>query len=461
MPRATSSETRRLALLLCAVGAISVALFAAGRGVDPHTALLPDSASYLNTACAVLRHRRFSVSAEQLDVPQIERTPGYPLFLAAIFGICGERYVFVILIQILLHLGIILITYRLAHALWDAPTAWLAALLLACDLASLISAQQILTDTLFTFVLLLAIAAGVRAWRSPRHSGCWLATHSALLALATLIRPIAYYLIAPELVVVLFLWNKGRRWRWQPLLVAGLLLTLPWLALIGVWHARNYTAAGMMQFSCSQAVNLLFYRGAFVVAQRDGISFAAAQQRLGYGDYAAVHPETADWSQAQRCRHWQREGARLIRQHPRLFLRSQLWGLTKLLGDPGDHLLWQQISRHQEPTGPGGDLLRLSPREYVSKWVFEKPGRLLLFGLTEAYLLLVYVGVAIALWQIVTARNQPSARLHVWLWTLLLYFLLVSAGPEAYARFRAPIMPLLGVYAASGLWRSRPPGNAA
>ena len=53
----------------------------------------------------------------------------------------------------------------------------------------------------------------------------------------------------------------------------------PWIILVGGWQLRNYLITGKAEFSYVQGANLLFYRGAGIVAQRDSISFKEAQER--------------------------------------------------------------------------------------------------------------------------------------------------------------------------------------
>jgi hypothetical protein len=72
------------------------------------------------------------------------------------------------------------------------------------------------------------------------------------------------------------------------------------------------------------------------------------------------------------------------------------------------------------------------------------------------HLALVYALVAIALWR--RPRGARGVRdLVVLAVTLAAYLAVLSSGPEAYPRFRAPIAPLLAILAGLGaqrLWSS-------
>ena len=439
-----------LTLLIVLVGAGRIALFTAAYSSNHHKILTPDSISYIDTADAVLQTGRFAVSPEHPDTPQIMRTPGYPFFIACVFFFFAHSYSWLILWQIVISLGTMVITYRMAVKLWNPSTAVVATLCLALDPVSWLHSQYVLTETLFTCIFTLAVWAGIAALRTTRffHIGLL----SSLLALATLIRPLTYYIMIPVTIFFLLLWTSRPGWQWKRLLFGLIVLLLPWLIIIGAWHIRNYHIAGTTEFSTIQGVNLLFYRGADIVAQRDAISFQEAQRLLGYGQYAIRHPDTQTWSETQLNQRWKHEGLQLIRQHPGLFLKSQVRGLIKMMFDPADYALWAYLSEYREHTGPLRDFFELPFSDYLSKWVLERTTYFLSFLLAEIYLMIVYVGTLSGVWQLLRTRHDGWSG-HLFAWTIMLYIIAISAGPEAYSRFRLPLMPLLSMYAGYGLSR--------
>ena len=417
---------------------------------NPAKICAPDSASYFDTARALLHAGHFAVSPDQPEVPQIVRTPGYPVFLASLFFCFGENYAVLIFSQIALSLGTILLTYRLSARLWDDRRALAAAGLLALDLPSFMISQQVLTETLFTFALTLTVLAALEVLQPSKRIVLSVLLCSVLLALTTLIRPVTYYALPLIFVAFTIIWKRDFTWPWRKIGLLGLTLLTPWLILIGGWQARNYLAAGTTTFSAIQGVNLLFYRGAAIVAQRDNITFEAAQQRLGYGRYAALHPETAGWSTAQLNQRWQQEGLALIRQHPWWFVKTQIRGAAKMLLGPGEQALLDYWGKTSGQTGPGGDLFVLSLRDYGRKWILGQPGLFALFGAAELYLAIIYGGAFYAAYRLIR-RRDAFWRMHLFIWGMIIYLIVVSAGPEAYARLRIPLMPLLALYAGHGI----------
>lgn len=451
-----------MSAILLAGGFCKIAVFLKVSAHEPNGVFSPDSRSYLDSAQAIVSTGRFAVSPEQPDMPQIVRTPGYPAFLALFFRLFGERYVPVILAQIGLSVGTLLIIYLLAARLWTGDAGLLAVLFLSLDLPSCLSTQKILTETLFTFCLSIAAFCALQALQRPRPAKTWGFLHGLLLAGATLVRPITYYAIIPLFVLFLILWKQYYRVSRKQIVTLSTLLLLPWILLVGGWQARNYLAAGTMDVSGIAAQNLLFYRGADILAQRERISLAEAQERLGYQHYAQHYPETADWPPAQLQQHWKREALRLIRQHPLLFVKSQIVGLIKILLGTGEQSFLTYIGLSESapregigvgsvPGGPLRGIFKLSFAAYWQRWAKPHPWLVLLFFLTGLHLLALYICLSAALWRLFRTGGRQCRPVHLILGCLICYLLLVSAGPEAYSRFRVPLMPFFALYGGYGL----------
>ena len=211
-----AAATLRLLLL-------SAALVLSGSGVIASG----DTASYLEPGRNLLLHGRFMTGA----LPEIDRTPGYSLFLA-LFSLAGPATA--ALAQVLLSAFTVLLLWRLARAVFaEERIALLAAWLFAFEPVSVIYSVRLLPETLFLALLLLSLE---RLAVFLRDRNLWVLAQAGLwMAAATFVRPVSYYLpilLALGLFAVLER-VPGLRWKAPAVL---LLSVLPWLA---VWQARN------------------------------------------------------------------------------------------------------------------------------------------------------------------------------------------------------------------------------
>jgi len=116
-----------------------------------------DSNQYWQIAENILNHSSFSLSNTQPITPDHSRTPFYPLFISLLKWL-GLDVAGIIFIQILVSaatcLMVILLTYKLVGS-WKP--AYLAGAIVAFDIPSIVYANSLLTETVFTFLLTLSI----------------------------------------------------------------------------------------------------------------------------------------------------------------------------------------------------------------------------------------------------------------------------------------------------------------
>jgi len=455
--RPSPVRSPRLLLAILLLSAIlKLAVFAAVYARDPARILTGDSASYEGPARALVTSGAFSRDPSDPAVTETRRTPGYPAFIAGLYRVFGPHRPAVIAAQIAISTLTLLIVYALARRLWDTATATLAALVLALDLVSFIYAQLLFTETLFTFFVAALGWAGVRLLGAPndgppdppRPSRRPPLAVGVSAALAALTRPIAYYLMLPTLAGVLaYAWRRG--WTPRRILVVSLLTAMPWIALVEGWRLRNYLVTGSSQFSEVTGLSLLWYRGAGIVAERDGVSFREARRRI-----ARSLPDTTGWSEVEVGELYRREGLRLIASYPHLFVKTTMYGLVKIVAGPGRADILHYFAGEPYEADPAGTI-RLSAAEFLRRWQVDDPRMLACLTYATAYLALLYVGVGYAVFRLLANRAAVPLAPHLFLWWLVAYLVVMAAGPEAYARFRVPVMPLLALYSAHGWLRLR------
>lgn len=414
---------------------------------NPDSVITSDTELYQNSALTILHSGAFNVDLET-PTPQTIIQPGYALFLASIYFLVGESFSAVALAQIAVSSVTLYLAYWLATHLWNEKTGLLAVLILAMDVTTFSYTFAILTETLFTLLLTLMLACGFKVIKDKENSMQWSFLMGLSLSLATLVRPISYYLIIPLFIGVI-IYYISQRLEWKIILTISALLLLPYLTLIGGWMARNYLLTGNASYNQLSGTNMLFYKGAGILAIRDKTDLFTAQEKyFGINVHEASmlalqHPEQ------KLSQKWQKQATQIFMENPALLLRMQVSSIFTLLLGSGETTLLQFIGYPIDKTGPLGDLLRLSMSEYVQLWIIERPAAVLFLILAYLYLAIVYS--ANLYWMAAQIRKRDLSIIHLFFGGVFAYFLIVSAGPEAYYRFRVPITPILAIYAAEGI----------
>jgi hypothetical protein len=365
----------------------------------------PDSFTYLAPAKMLLAGHGF---ASRPGLPEALRTPAYPLLLAAL----GTRVVPVIVLQHLLNAAlaaaIYLVTLRRLGSRFVAMTA---ALLFAIDPPTVHYANKLLTETMFTALLFVVFVLGGKA-KAPL-------LHGLLTGVLVLTRPVAivYFVV----VAIFFAIRRVPRRTIAIYVVAALALPL-------AWATRNRIVAGNFTISTIGATNLLLHRAAGAMAIADEGDFKqdlAIEQRDLLAEAHDVieqkeHVAAAeDLPEAVRAPYYSALARRVILQHPIAFAVLTLRGLVVNVFD-SDWEAIMMISRLESR------MIELSIDAFV------------------AVVFLLAVAGVIVLWRTDRALAMLIAG-------TVAYFLLISAGSEAEARFRVPVVPQMAIAAACGL----------
>ena len=400
-----------------------------------------DTASYLLPGRSLLLAGRYATEMG----PEIDRTPGYPLFLA-MTSLPGV--VWAVVLQVVVSVLSVYVVARVALRLFAgyknaSKIAVMAAWLLALEPASIVYSIRLLPESLFVLLLLVCVDRMVEflscyRLRTLGWAGVWLAA-------ATYVRPASYYLplgLAVGLACVLV---RRRRLRWQ----APLLLLAVALPLIGVWQVRNLRETGFAGFSSIVAKNLYFYQAAAVTARVEHRSFVSVQRELGYPDeasYVRQHPEQAGWTAAQRAAYEQAQATVVLRRHPWVYLKSHLTGSAIVLFTPcaADLLRLVDAFPYDAPQRVMGEGIVSS----TLKMAMNHPWAAATMALFEAVLLGLY---ALAFWTIF--RGILPRRMAALLLGVAIYFIAISGGAQAVGRYRLPAMPMVCLFAAGAVCR--------
>jgi hypothetical protein len=397
-----------------------------------------DTSSYLEPGLNLIRHGIFSTAGQ----PEIDRTPGYPLF-AMLTGMAFSNVLLTVIAQIFLALASMLVLRKIADRLYPGSNLGVrAAWLYAFEPLSILMTARLMPETLFVLLLLSAVER-ILAFQSTFRLRC-LAVSGVLLAAATFVRPVSYYLgflLAAGLAITAP--KMSLRWKAPAVL---LLCFIPWLA---AWQIRNAVETGYNGFSSIVEKNLYFFQSAEVTAETQDISIESEQKILGYpddSDYLAHHPEQVNWTRAERLHYMRTQSTQILANHPALYLRTHIKGVAVVAFSPCATEWLQLLGAYPNPESMPRRILNEGVVRSIWRVVLAHPGVMLLMAVFEALLLILYALAMRGFLQ--PSFNKLAAST---LLAIALYFLFISGGAQAIGRYRLPIMPILCLFAAIGL----------
>jgi 4-amino-4-deoxy-L-arabinose transferase-like glycosyltransferase len=204
------------------------------------TPLRVDAFDYYSYALNLKYHGTYSLSrfSGKAPEPDAVRAPGYPVFLVPLVDYPPTGFMLwrISLLQALLDSFSVILALAIFRMIM--PEGWaLSAALLTAISPHLISASiYLLSETLFTFLMLLSLWLTVKMIQYHRKALAFAA--GMLIAAAALTRPTLQFFIIPLAGVLLSGRDRGRHTVLVLALIAGFVLTFsPWLA-------RNLTAIG-------------------------------------------------------------------------------------------------------------------------------------------------------------------------------------------------------------------------
>lgn len=208
--------------------------------------LNPDSEGYYLPAHDLVAGRQFQ--------PDLRRTPTYPLFIAAVIALLGEDLQTLVTVQhALIGPTTAVLAYLLGRLLTARLVALVAALLVAVCGTLLLYEHYVLTEALFTPLLLAVLVSVILAAR--RASIRWAVVGGVLLGAAILCRPAAQTL-APILAGALLLGSGTLRRRATLVALCGVsaaVVVVPWMAINQSRHG-TFAVSGSGRFLLARTV---------------------------------------------------------------------------------------------------------------------------------------------------------------------------------------------------------------
>lgn len=369
--------------------------------------------------------------------PTAKRTPGYPLFIASVFRVFGRNFTAVRLVQCVLDVVTTYLVFAIAVLfLGSAPIGLIAALGYALYLPAIQSTTYIMTETTYTFSLVLAVLIALLAARVRSH--LLYAVSGIAFGISALIRPgvilLPFALMVVGLLVSLtkhssldrgvgrVLGEPPRRgFERTPVLEFTILCTAFAITILP-WAVRNQRALGAM-IPTSTLVGANLYKGNHIPTQ--GSYFWSTDSLL-----------TPD-------------------------LKARTSGVSEV---QRDRILWAAAKEMIFANKKASALLVLKkiPRLWLNLGYGRAPSKKSIF-LAAAHLALLALGIYALFGLPADARVLSSIPLTTVLFSTIMYLTVA-----AEVRFVFPLIPLVLPYSALGLVKlvgrmgsARPAGSEA
>jgi 4-amino-4-deoxy-L-arabinose transferase-like glycosyltransferase len=419
---------------------------------DPAEAYWLDSKDYDGLADRMLQGKAYTGIAS--NPVELFRTPVYPAFLALVYRLGGRDFGNVALAQLVLGGLSTLILFSMMRAFIPERAAVGLCCLYALDPSSTFWATNVMSETLFTFAVVLVLYALGRWWASG--SGLWAAAAGGIAGIATLVRPIGE--------VLLPVWLAFMVWRWLGSSVRGarsvgltrsrwgsgwICFTLAAALVLVPYMLYNERVWGSLTISSVDTFNLGRYHAAPLLVEAQGLNLEAALTSLR----VTILPQAGD-----RARFLS-----VIRAYPWVYVKMFAKGDLIVLFWPEYHRWFGLLDINFTTRGALAEL-------EAGRWLEALRS---LVGYAEAepltgIALLLAVGYQTTLYGLAAhglvrgfrqAPRSASAALWISLMAATALALLLTPGPVGEQRFRVPAQPSLILLAAHG-WARSPAGQA-
>ena len=439
---------------------------------EPVRYLTPDSNDYLVLAQNLYdKFLYFNSSGNG----EIFRIPGYSFFIYILWFFVNKSIICILLFQIFIDSLSCLLTWKISKELFkdDLYSSYIAFLFQIFSIVSIVFSVKILSETLFTFLLLVVLLLAIKTSRSK--GSLYFYIFGFFTAVLCLVRAIGIPLIFLFLFVIYF-----RTKSFSKLLN----FIIPLLLLLGFWSTRNYIQTNYFGLSTVSKINLYRYNACALLAKKNNSSFLIEQKKCDkiLSNYK-TQKEKADYSQ--------QKGIETIIEHPFKYLlihtKSCINTLLPAIGD-----LYQIVGIK---IGNSGTLAMINSYGIVQGIKSYFNGKWILFFISLPLVLVLFIKYILSLFSCILItidfskkyianlnsksvnRKSRSCGMnfnkskftkpkewactlgcisniksfnHIILFMIILYFLF-APGPASTPRFRVPIAPLLSIYAGNGL----------
>lgn len=385
-----------------------------------------DSTSYIMGAVNLLRHGIFCASDTTVLFRDFFRTPGYPLLIAAVYLLSNFSDTWLLLVQFVISSLTCVVLFLIALNFISKPIAAAVALFLAFDISSIINANHIMTETFFTFLVMLMALFFIKFFQEGKKY--YLAIAGLLCGFATLTRPLLFYF---PILAILFIVVSGGKGLKKGIVNAAVFV-LCCLIVVGPWLARNLDI-GYRGIAAVQEFNIYMYKAGWIEARMKTnnvsdikIDFTGRTERVK----EEIEKEGLENNALNRVATYKRLGMRVLLEHPYYLLEYQTRYTLNIFTADGVHLIFDKIPA--DMIGKvSGVFKRMAPKVY------------------KIALFIVYLAALMGI--VAWFRTPGKKRGLLFIVILCGYIIALSGEMSEGSRFRVPIIPLVLLLSGFGI----------
>lgn len=413
---------------------------------NSHRLISHDSISYEKMADNIISGDIFTLTPSPKT--SIYRTPTYPLLLAIVFGLFGKKYFLVILIQIILGVCSCFFVYKIGSCLFNEKIGILSGYLMAVEYLSIAYCMTILTETLFIFILLLAMVFWIRFLESKSIKN--LSLSGVIMGMGALCKPMMLYFPVPLFTVYIFNGFRSQE-KFNKRLKNTFIGILFFLLPITPWLARNAVIWGTPYLTTVKGFNLFYLHTAYLEAARLDCNNLWKVRRINNEEFLDKIKEHKLNTGKDNLNQIEVDSLKVefalekIKAHPFIYLKVHLLGMIALLFVHGKNIIFQLLGLEGGWTGVIHHLESLSSfwklEIYLSLlgiWNMTNTGQKIVSLILLLYQLIFIIGIiygsSVIFWQ---NRDKRNMRL---LMVAVGYFWIISS-PISSPRFKVILIP--------------------
>lgn len=414
-------DHRALAVLLVAGLLVRLVLLVATSSMQVQ---IGDERHYVQLAANLFQGHGFVFEPGR---PTSMRPPLYPMFVAGVWSLSGHESLQAIrAVQILLALLTTVAVYVLAFRLFDRRTALIAAAITCFYPSFLFSGLLLLTEVLFTLLVVVFVLQYDRLVRRP---GLAVALSTgATLGFAALTRSVLwpFPIVLVPLVAMSIRGTVRRRSTIAVCCLAG------YAVVVGPWAVRNTTLQHTLTIVDNMGgMNLMMGNYQHTPEDRMWDAVSLTGEKNWSHDLGNTHPEAATWTDGQKEKWAQREAVAFMLAHPVTTIRRSVLKFADFWGLEREMVAGFQQGLYDPPV-----------------WFMVVASLAVLISYP-----LVILGSIIGIFCV----TPSDRRTHVLIIALILFVTTIHSIVFGHSRYHLPLVPFLATYAAAAIahqgWR--------